>query len=109
SVGIILFLSSCQIFDQKIDRNEYEVSKKNQFTNPVFEPILADPTVIRDEDTGLFYAYGTEDNWGDGKGNRLMPILRSKDLINWSYVGNVFENKPSWKNKGGLWAPDINK
>lgn len=109
SLGGILFLSSCQIFDQKIDRNEYEVSKMKQFTNPVFEPILADPTVIRDENTGLFYAYGTEDNWGDGKGNRLMPILRSKDLINWHYVGDVFAKKPNWKHHGGLWAPDINK
>ncbi|TDS10246.1 family 43 glycosylhydrolase [Sphingobacterium paludis] len=79
-----------------------------QYTNPVFEPILADPTVIRDPKTGLFYAYGTQDDWGDGQGSRLMPILRSANLINWEYVGNVFQEKPNWKKGGGLWAPDIN-
>ncbi len=78
------------------------------YTNPVFEPILADPTVIRDLKTGLFYAYGTQDNWGDGKGDRLMPILRSADLVDWHYVGNVFHQRPDWKKNGGLWAPDIN-
>lgn len=79
------------------------------YTNPVFEPILADPTVIRDSKTDYFYAYGTEDNWADGKGNRLMPIIRSVNLIDWEYVGEVFKQKPAWKAAGGLWAPDINK
>ncbi|KGE15084.1 family 43 glycosylhydrolase [Sphingobacterium deserti] len=79
-----------------------------QYQNPVFEPILADPTVVRDARTGLFYAYGTQDDWGDGHGSRLMPILQSADLIHWEYVGNVFNKKPDWKKGGGLWAPDIN-
>jgi len=78
------------------------------YQNPVFEPILADPTVIRDHETGLFYAYGTQDDWGDGQGSRLMPILRSENLVNWEYVGNVFKEKPNWKTGGGLWAPDVN-
>lgn len=108
-VGGISLLLSCQILDQKGERTALDSTSTFGYTNPVFEPILADPTVIRDESTGFFYAYGTEDNWGDEKGNRLMPILRSKDLVNWSYVGNVFNKKPTWKNHGGLWAPDINK
>ncbi|GHE47239.1 family 43 glycosylhydrolase [Sphingobacterium griseoflavum] len=78
------------------------------YKNPVFEPILADPTVIREPGTGVFYAYGTQDNWGDGKGSRLMPMLRSKDLVHWEYAGEVFTKKPDWKKNGGLWAPDIN-
>ena len=32
------------------------------YTNPVFEPVLADPTVVQVGDE--FFAYGTEDNWG---------------------------------------------
>ncbi|MBM7551505.1 family 43 glycosylhydrolase [Thalassobacillus pellis] len=76
------------------------------YTNPVFEPVLADPSVIRGED-GYFYAYGTEDDWGDGKGPKLVPIVKSKDLTNWEYVGEAFEKKPTWKNVGGIWAPDI--
>lgn len=78
----------------------------NTFTNPVFEPILADPTVVKGND-GWFYAYGTQDDWGDGKGSRLIPIVRSRDLTNWAYVKNAFETKPVWKAKGGIWAPEV--
>src|SRR6185312_2137671 len=32
----------------------------------------------------------------------------SQDLVNWSYVGDVFAQTPSWiAPDGGLWAPDI--
>ena len=78
------------------------------YTNPVFEPILADPSVVRDPKTGYFYAIGTEDNWGDGKGNRLMPLVRSENLVDWVSVGNAFTRKPTWKSNGGLWAGDLN-
>ncbi|WP_257668383.1 family 43 glycosylhydrolase [Parapedobacter tibetensis] len=81
---------------------------KTTYVNPVFEPILADPSVIRDSESGDFYAYGTQDNWGDGQGSRLMPILRSVDLANWKVVGQAFTEKPAWKEAGGLWAPDVN-
>lgn len=77
-----------------------------EYTNPVFTPILADPSVIRDPLTGYFYAYGTEDRWPNGT-NQIVPIVRSQDLVNWSYVGNAFSTKPAWKSSGGVWAPDI--
>jgi len=80
--------------------------KELTYQNPVFEPVLADPTVIRGED-GFFYAYGTEDNWGDGMGPRYIPILKSQDLVNWDYIGEAFTKKPDWKKDGGLWAPEI--
>lgn len=82
--------------------------EKSLYTNPVFEPILADPTVIREPETGMYYAYGTQDDWGDGNGSRLIPILRSADLVSWEVVGEAFATKPDWKDRGGLWAPDIN-
>ncbi len=78
------------------------------YNNPVFEPVLADPTVFQDPKSKLFYAYGTEDHWADGKGSRLVPILESKDLVDWAYVGEAFRTKPTWKDAGGIWAPDIN-
>lgn len=75
------------------------------YRNPVFEPILADPSVIRSED-GTFYAYGTEDDWGDGEGSKRIPVVRSDDLVEWEYVGEAFDRRPAWKD-GYLWAPDI--
>ena len=78
-----------------------------QYTNPVFMPIMADPTVIQDPVSGFFYAYGTEDRWPTDNKNHIVPIVRSKDLVNWTYAGDAFTAKPSWKSSGGVWAPDI--
>ena len=77
------------------------------YQNPVFEPILADPSVVRDPQTGVFYAYGTEDNWGDGAGNRIVPVVKSDDLVSWSLAGQAFTTKPNWKSAGNIWAPDV--
>ncbi|TLV00866.1 family 43 glycosylhydrolase [Dyadobacter luticola] len=82
------------------------VSQDGKYQNPVFEPILADPTVVKADD-GYFYAYGTMDNWGDGKGAHLIPIVRSKDLVHWTYEKDAFLEKPAWKEKGGIWAPEV--
>lgn len=76
------------------------------YMNPVFEPVLADPSIIKGDD-GYYYVYGTEDDWGDGMGSRLVPILKSENLIDWDYAGEAFTEKPNWKEDGGLWAPDI--
>jgi hypothetical protein len=48
--------------------------------------------------------YATEDI-------RNLPIHRSKDLINWEWVGTAFTDRtrPDFEPGGGLWAPDINK
>ncbi|WP_246162138.1 family 43 glycosylhydrolase [Sphingobacterium phlebotomi] len=76
--------------------------------NPVFEPVLADPSVVFDTKEHKFYAYGTEDDWSDGNGSRLVPVLESTNLTDWTYVGDAFEQKPTWKKDGWIWAPDIN-
>lgn len=83
------------------------------YNNPVWEPILADPAIIRGDD-GIFYAYGTQDNaaWDDYFGVSFIPILSSPDLVNWKYEKSVFQmyNAPYWGTNGaGLWAPDIVK
>lgn len=80
---------------------------KTEYNNPVFKPILADPTVIKDPNSEYFYAFGTEDYWyTDGK-NHVVPIVKSKDLVNWTYVKDAFGRRPVWKTEGGIWAPDI--
>lgn len=84
----------------------------NFYNNPVWEPILADPTIIRHE--GTYYAYGTQDDgvWGNEYGLKYIPIIQSDDLVTWSYIGSVFTGvtRPSWGTlNAGLWAPDIVK
>ncbi|GGM38650.1 arabinan endo-1,5-alpha-L-arabinosidase [Paraliobacillus quinghaiensis] len=78
------------------------------FQNPVYEPVLADPSIIKADD-GYYYAYGTEDAWGEHSKAVFTPIIKSKNLIDWEYVGPAFEAKPNWKGAGSLWAPDIQK
>lgn len=85
-------------------------SAKNEieYENPVFEPVLADPSIIKADD-GFYYAYGTEDAWGEDPDTKLVPVVRSENLVKWEYVGEAFETKPRWKGAGSIWAPDITK
>lgn len=77
------------------------------YRNPVFKPILADPTVFRDPVSNKFYAYGTEDLWYTDNKNHLVAIVSSTNLVNWNYVADAFTVKPTWRANGGIWAPDI--
>lgn len=85
---------------------EDQAEETSTFLNPVYEPVLADPSIIKAED-GSYYAYGTEDAWGDDSATKLVPIARSSNLVDWEFVGEAFEEKPDWKAAGDLWAPDI--
>ncbi|MFQ3544418.1 family 43 glycosylhydrolase [Halobacillus rhizosphaerae] len=85
----------------------YFTADQNQYQNPVFEPVLADPSIVKGED--YFYAYGTEDAWGEDSDTKLVPIVRSKNLTDWEYAGEAFTKKPSWKGAGSIWAPDVTK
>jgi len=77
----------------------------------------ADPSIIRGQTANdpYWYIYCTtdplNDNDKDPNGNfhfHLIPMLRSYDLVNWTYMGDAFSAKPAWVNPdAGLWAPDI--
>jgi arabinan endo-1,5-alpha-L-arabinosidase len=103
---LLPFVAASLVFINACSNDEAD-SGKPTIQNPVFEPVLADPSIIKGQD-GYYYAYGTEDDWGDGEGAKYIPILKSSNLTDWKYVGNAFTDKdrPTWK-QGGLWAPDI--
>lgn len=75
----------------------------DKYSNPVIDYSLPDPSIIKGDD-GYFYLYATEDI-------RNLPIHRSKDLVNWEFVGTAFTDatRPNFEPEGGIWAPDINK
>lgn len=77
------------------------------FTNPVIEPVAADPSLIRHDDSA-WYLFATQDRWDDGV-ERYMPIFRSDDLVHWDDLGDVFAFPPRWKAQGFLWAPDVSR
>ena len=75
----------------------------DKYSNPVIDYSLPDPSIRKGED-GYFYLYATEDI-------RNLPIHRSKDLVNWEFVGTAFTDatRPDFEPEGGIWAPDINE
>lgn len=93
---------SASLFSQAVSVEEPNKDQK-QYSNPVVNYSLPDPTVIKGDD-GYFYLYATEDV-------KNVPIHRSKDLVNWDFVGTAFTKttRPTFEPKGGIWAPDINK
>ncbi|WP_373400711.1 family 43 glycosylhydrolase [Algoriphagus halophilus] len=48
-------------------------------------------------------------HWGEEGGYHLVPVIQSKDLVNWQFLGNSMAQKPNWKKRGGIWAPDVTK
>jgi arabinan endo-1,5-alpha-L-arabinosidase len=76
----------------------------------------ADPSILRGQTVGdnYWYMYCTTDplNDDDKTGNNfnfhLIPMLRSSDLVHWTYEGDAFSARPSWAaSNAGLWAPEI--
>ena len=85
------------------------------YQNPVsdtFADTYADPAVVRGRD-GWWYAYATTDPLRSGERVfHRIPMSRSRDLVNWEYVGDAFPQGaaglPSWAAPdAALWAPDI--
>ncbi|HEX4811124.1 MAG TPA: family 43 glycosylhydrolase [Nonomuraea sp.] len=85
----------------------------SSYDNPVsagFADTFADPAVVRGLD-GYWYSYGTSDplRQGEGRHHRL-PIARSSDLVEWTYVGDAFgaDNLPPYADPSTLlWAPEV--
>ncbi|MCW4460057.1 family 43 glycosylhydrolase [Microbacterium sp. MPKO10] len=86
------------------------------YTNPISEGVVdtfPDPTMIRGKD-GAWYAYGTTNpifNSDGEEGERILPMMRSTDMVTWEYVGDVYEkdgDRPDYWSQGTRpWAPDI--
>nr|WP_246401366.1 family 43 glycosylhydrolase [Jiangella mangrovi] len=81
--------------------------------NPIsseFSDTYADPAVIRGKD-GWWYLYATSDPLHEAPSEfGLMHMARSRDFVDWEYLGTVFEegDRPSWTTGGSFyWAPDI--
>jgi arabinan endo-1,5-alpha-L-arabinosidase len=100
-------------------------AEADTYRNPL-EPVIpgdgvvescADPTVIQGQSAGdpHWYMYCTTDPLNDEDRNssgdfvfHRIPMLRSVDLVEWTYMGDAFPANPSWAEPmAGLWAPEI--
>jgi len=76
------------------------------YRNPVWSGYLADPFVLRAG--GEYFAYGTGSDAGNGRqpDGRVFPVLRSKDLATWEFVGGALEPL-SGTETTAYWAPEV--
>lgn len=122
-IATLGLLAGCQ----QVLTPEISVQTSNRYTNPVEVAApgvgngtvesCADPSTIYAD--GYWYTYCTKDPLNDDDVNdeggynfNNMPILRSADLVNWTYIGNVFdeENYPAYvEPTAGLFAPAIER
>lgn len=69
-----------------------------------------DPGSFKDGDT--YYVFSTDAQVG-GTYKAGVQVRKSKDLINWQWVGRAFPEVPQeakeWTGAEGLWAPDVEK
>lgn len=76
------------------------------YKNPVINADYSDPDAIRVGDD--YYMISSSFNHVPG-----LPILHSKDLVNWSLIGHALKRQPPYdhfskvQHGGGVWAPSI--
>jgi beta-xylosidase len=71
----------------------------HEYVNPVIPGDHPDPSIVRVGDE--FWATATTSQWAP-----IFPLLRSRDLVNWTLEGAVFREAPDWS-QGSYWAPEI--
>ena len=79
------------------DTNE---GRSETYINPVYPHSFPDPFVLKFR--GEYFAYCT----GEAADGNVFGILRSDDLVRWSYVGSAMQpltSKPPY-----YWAPEVN-
>ena len=70
--------------------------------NPVLPGDFPDPSVVKIGDT--YWASATSSDWGP-----IFPLLKSKNLQDWTLAGHVFpRGRPAWADHY-FWAPEISQ
>ncbi|WP_090618309.1 glycoside hydrolase family protein [Natrinema salaciae] len=56
---------------------------------------FADPTIYRTDD-GTRWTSASNVASDQSDGERLVPILSSSDLVDWTFQGEAFDTRPGW-------------
>ena len=92
-------------FSQPISKVWVPDNGNGTYKNPVINADYSDPDAIRVGDD--YYMISSSFNHVPG-----LPILHSKDLVNWQLIGHALKRLPSphfdtVRHGGGVWAPSI--
>ena len=103
---ISFVLVSLAVLAQRVSQVWVADNKNGTFKNPVINADYSDPDAIRVGDD--FYMISSSFNHIPG-----LPILHSKDLVNWKLIGHALKRQPPFEHfsavqhGGGVWAPSI--
>lgn len=92
-------------YSGKDTRFDKQIDNKNQYFNPIVAGFYPDPSICRKGDT--YYLVNSSFSFFPG-----VPIFTSKDLVNWTQIGNVLDRQSQlplgdqWVS-GGIYAPSI--
>ncbi|CAA9351427.1 MAG: GH43_3 / GH43 / GH43_5 / GH43_4 / GH43_ 30 / GH43_31 / GH43_33 / GH43_6 / GH43_34 / GH4 3_8 / GH43_13 / GH43_32 / GH43_7 [uncultured Nocardioidaceae bacterium] len=114
---LVIPASTAQPSARQADADRYHNPLKPRVPGDGTVDSCADPAVIRGQEKGdkWWYMYCTTDplNDGDTAGDgentfHPIPMMRSRDLVNWTYRGDAIPEPPSYAAEGaGIWAPDV--
>jgi arabinan endo-1,5-alpha-L-arabinosidase len=95
------------------------VEVQGSYFNPL-KPRLADGRVVqscpdpsvmrgRGSNARTWFMYCTSNPLTDqDTSSRRLPMLRSQDLVHWTFVGSALPGMPGWADRSAkLWAPDV--
>jgi beta-xylosidase len=107
-IAIIAFTFSLNAFSQTAYVSKVWVPDNGDGTykNPIINADYSDPDAIRVGDNFYLVSSSFEDVPG-------LPILQSKDLVNWTIIGHALKRQPPFehfsvpRHGGGVWAPSI--
>src|SRR6187549_1497641 len=101
---LILLLLSLKLSAQEISKVWKSDNGDGTYKNPVIHADYSDPDAIRVGDD--FYMIASSFNASPG-----LPILHSKDLVNWQLAGYALMKQPPFEHfskvqhGNGVWAP----
>jgi beta-xylosidase len=106
--ALIAFIISLNAFSQKPYVSKVWVPDNGDGTykNPIINADYSDPDAIRVGDNFYLVSSSFEDVPG-------LPILQSKDLVNWTIIGHALMRQPPYEHFSvprhgeGVWAPSI--
>ena len=88
------FESTSSIIESSTEERKLVTVK---YKNPVYDADFADPSYVKCEEDGYYYLFATG-----------AKIIKTKDMVNYEYVGTAFKSKPTWSTSGAnVWAPDV--
>jgi len=105
-VFIVAILTSAGAQNNYVSRVWVADNGNGTYKNPVINADYSDPDAIRVGDDYYLVSSSFEDIPG-------LPILHSKDLVNWTIIGHALKRQPPFdhfskpQHGGGVWAPSI--